>query len=342
MRMSMESLSESSSGSAADNASCSERSRIRTRLQLARYAPLDDCPHRVLLPVVKLGEQKTHAPWMDSACPGLVVKAEELLARSGLETNPAFRRISHAGGLGPFLGFTGNIVLSSIMPDRALRGLEQETYANIINTLKPTYYITPDAETYFGEERQSEKEIERILNQTKYLLDACQQSRPLGLVKGCTLAQVDMHVDGLTYLGVSQFVFHAGDYLSRGSTRALDTARLFARHINRKVPWLLVYGLGSERHLRRFNFAQGFVTQSHFVNAFYGKRSVDGLWLPFRGGVTRSIIMQNLRGIEEHVISLECQGGLRQWMEEREKSTVRALAGIKRSSLKSDARSVSW
>jgi len=208
------------------------------------------------------------------------------------------------------------------MRDQTIGGFTPEAYAEMIQELEPDYYTTPDGETYFGEVHLSEYEINRTLKETDYLLRSCPKSTPLGLVKGCKLSQIEKHADSLGAMGISMFVFHAGDFICRGTNSAISRAKLFARAISKRVPRLIVYGAGSADHFLRFNFADGFITQSHFVNAFYGQKLVGGRWRHFNGTATQEVIMQNLLALEDTLLSLRCQGGLLPWLEPKK------IAGI--------------
>lgn len=283
-------------------------------LKEARYHPLNSCNQRMLFPVVKLREEETFAPWEETTCPAVVVKTEDLVNPSGRTVQPIVERIKNSGGIHPFLNFNGNVILSSIMRDKTIAGLTAESYAQLINILKPNYYLTPDGETYEGKEHSSALEISRVTNETEYLLQHCPKSTPIGLVKGCNVAQVAGHTNKLLSLGIELFAFHTGDFLCRGSKQDINTAARFVKTIRTKVPWMMIYGCGSRVHFNRFWQVDGFVTQSHFVNAYYHQRMIDSTWVHFNGKVTRSTIMSSLSALDELLIELETQPGLMPWM----------------------------
>jgi hypothetical protein len=100
-------------------------------------------------------------------------------------------------------------------------------------------------------------------------------------------------------------------------------ARMYAKEIRKSVPFLLLYGPSSNRYLRDFWFADGFITQSHYISAFNRKRLVGTRWEPFDGDISETIITENFKQIKANLIELEIQsGGLRQWVEDTEE-TVR-------------------
>jgi hypothetical protein len=256
----------------------------------------------------------TYAPWIEIDCSGVVIKAQDLLTPSGKTTNKYFDLIKNAGGIHEFLGFDGEVLLSSIMPDKMIYGFSIEAHVDMIDTLQPDYYYTPDGETYLTEEWLSQLEINRIFSGSELLFSSFPHIKPIGLVKGCTHQMIDDHTNRLLSSGVSHFVFHAGDYLCQGSSLVVGQAINFANLIHRKVPWLAINGVGAMSTLKNFSFADGFVTQSHYVNAFYGKfcdasRKDDG-----EKRVSRADIMNNLRNIQRNISAIQLQKCLSDWI----------------------------
>jgi hypothetical protein len=200
------------------------------------------------------------------------------------------------------------------MPDKTIFGFSVEAYAEMIDVLNPDYYLTPDGETYLGECDLSSHEIRRVVSDTLYLAVSCPDSEPIGLVKGCTLQQVEGHTIHLLNLGLSRFVFHAGDYLCRGPSCVTYQAIAFAQAIRKHVPWLAIQGIGALKSLRNFGFADGFITQSHFVNAFYGRFSKKDRRAYDDDKVSREDIMNNLRHIKQNISAIESQSTLFRWL----------------------------
>ena len=149
-------------------------------------------------------------------CFGVVIKAQQLLSTDGKRTNKNYDQILSTGGIHSFLGYEGVVILSSIMRDKAIYGFSTEAYAEMIDALRPDFYLTPDGETYLGEPELSSLEIDRIVSDSKLLIRSCPYSHPIGLIKGCSLRQIESHTSQLLDLGIFRFVFHAGEYLCRG------------------------------------------------------------------------------------------------------------------------------
>ncbi len=269
---------------------------------------------RQLIPIIKLSEPKTFRPWEKVDCFGVVIKAQHLLSSDGKRTNKVFDRIQSAGGIHPFLGYEGIVILSSIMPDKTIFGFSAEAYAEMIDALRPDFYLTPDGETYLGDNDVSTLEINRIVKDTSFLFESCPYSHPIGLVKGCNIQQIDSHTVRLLDLGVTRFVFHAGDYLCRGTSCVTDNAISFASAIRKRVPWLWIYGIGAMKSLRSFSFADGYITQSHFVNPFYG-RFRDSERINNDGEkISRDDIMNELHHIYQDISAIELQSTLSRWV----------------------------
>jgi len=267
-----------------------------------------------LFVVIKIDESLTYDPWKEVSCAGVVIKAQDLLSPSGYRTNKYFDRIKKAGGLHEYFGCDVDMILSSIMPDKMLYGFSVQAYADMINTLQPDYYYTPDGETYLGEEWLSQMEINRVCADTRYLIRTFPNIKPIGLVKGCNIHQIDNHTNYLRRSGISRLVFHTGDYICRGSSAAIEQAIFFASSIRKKAPYLLVNGLGSMSSLKNFNFSDGIVTQNHFVEAFNGHFCNTDRSSGERRAVSRNDIMNNLRNIERNVSAIRLQKSLADWI----------------------------
>jgi hypothetical protein len=170
-------------------------------------------PTKDLFVVVKIDEPLTYEPWREVNCAGVVVKAQDLLSPSGQRTNKFFDRIKKAGGIHEYFGCDIDVILSSIMPDKMLEGFSVQSYADMIDALQPDSYYTPDGETYLGEEWLSQLEINRVSADARYLIRSFPNIKPIGLVKGCNIHQIDDHTNYLRRSGISHLVFHTGDYL---------------------------------------------------------------------------------------------------------------------------------
>jgi hypothetical protein len=251
-------------------------------------------PSPSLIPVVKLGEERTYSPWEFVPCPKVVVKVQDLVSNDGKTNSSCCDRVASAGGLHEFLSCPGEIILSSIMPDETILGFTWQRYLRLIEELEPDYYLTPDGETYLGEPHLSGYEISRMLKETKFLIDAGLNSEPIGLVKGSNVAQVRRHAEALMELGIHRLAFHASGFLDHGTTYSIAQAGVFSAEIRKVAPWLMIYGCGSKEYFRRYRFADSFVTHRHFLDAFNGLKWHHGRKSPSRRLRSREATMANL------------------------------------------------
>jgi hypothetical protein len=228
-------------------------------------------------------------------------------------------------------------MLSTIMQDKLIAGTNPDTYIQAIAALKPGYFMTPDGETYEREINKSSDDIDRMMDWSKEIIGKCGYSMPIGLVKGSCPEQISDHADRLLETGINGMVFHAGDFLHRGTANEARRARQYADIIKRKDANLLIYGIGGDKNLKRFFFADGFITQSHYINAFNHQEYRSGTWHK-SDSPSKELIMKNLAGIYSHVRVLEQQsmyGGLVNWVEDLEETeshtrqaVEKVLAGI--------------
>lgn len=268
-----------------------------------------------VMPVVKLGEKSTYYPWKSVPCTTLVVRMEDILREDGRTFKHIFEEISEAGGIHGFLGSPTRVMLSTIMRDKLIGGGTVDTYVEAIDVLKPDSFLTPDGETYIGETAKATEEIERMLAWSKEIIGKCKNSIPVGLVKGSDAFMVGEHTDALSQLGVNSMVFHIGDFLNRGRPVEASIARQYAGIIKNRGHGLYLYGIGAGKNLRRFFFADGFITQSHYVNAFYRQEYKNGKWHR-TDKPPKDLVMGNLSGIYSQVRELEQEsvyGGLSKW-----------------------------
>lgn len=268
---------------------------------------LEECDVKSMLPVIKLTDSKTYPPWEECHFPGLIVKLEHLISEDGMHTSSLYDRVLETGGLHNFLKYPGIIILSSIMPDRAIAGLSLQQHADIINSLRPDYHITPDGETYLNERHLSAYEINRMMKWTEYLLDNCSGTKPIGLIKGSCVNQIEDHTDRLSDLGLEMFAFHAGDFLFRSNKSSVQHAKTFYSSIRKAVPWLMVYGVGSDKNIRIFSGADCFVVQSHYINAFHRQKITEFRTVQSDISDTRERIVHNMRVLESIMIRHEAE-----------------------------------
>ncbi|MCK9632709.1 MAG: hypothetical protein M0R30_13845 [Methanoregula sp.] len=193
---------------------------------------------RLLLPVVKTRNKETY---IDNTChvSAIVIRMRDFLFKDGTLNIKLIKKIEDAGGLHKYYNFTGPVIFSSIMRDEVLDSCVCEIYIFIINHLKPEYYLTPDGYTYRGYKLDSRAQIEKVLEITKIILKECPRSEPIGLIKGCNLSQMDLHLDKLLDLGIKRFCFHAGDFIYKESEYSKSRAIFFAKSMKEKKIYLI-------------------------------------------------------------------------------------------------------
>lgn len=263
-----------------------------------------------LSPIVKLDARETFDVLKAVPIELAVVRLQDLVLKSSFKFKKTFRDVVSAGGLHNFLGFSGQILLSLIMRDEIVARYKPKRYADAINCLMPDFYTTIDGETYEGEYTLSWKEIDRIHTQNKQLIPLCPRHKPIGLVKGCTKKQIVFHIDLLKSLGISDFVFHVGDFFRHGDPNMIRKARSFSSEIRKHAKCLILYGLGSQRRLVEFSFADVYVSFSHFVTAKNGMKFVGTKKIKYTGGYKSSIITNNFIEMYKNVKSLNKQSYL--------------------------------
>jgi len=271
-----------------------------------------------LIPVVNVNDRSTSDVWNIIPTSFIVVRLQDLVSDKTFKFNKTFCEIKPVGGIHPFLNFHGKIILSLIMKDKIISNFNSVLYAYVINTLKPDFYTTVDGETYEGEESVSLKEINRCFNETKNLIPLCPGIMPIGQVKGCNDKQIVYHINLLKSLGIDKFVFHTSDFFRQGDPNMILRARAYASTIRKHVKYLILYGMGSQKRLLEFSFADAYATFNHFVTARNGMKYVGVNKIRYSESYKPEIVKQNLREMYNNLKRLDSQkklsiGGVNLW-----------------------------
>ncbi len=270
---------------------------------------MSKCQRKALIPVVKLSEPMTHRPWEFIDAPVIAVKMQDLIVPSGLHFNKLYYEIVDTGDIHNYLGYSGDILLSMIMDDKRIFGCTVYMYIEAVRRLNPDFFTTIDGENYVNDVDLSEKELQRMLIESSNLIKQCPESVPVGLIKGASYYQVIDYTKKLNEIGLTDFIFHSGDFLCKKGKDSVTTAVKYVRLAKSIAPRVFVYGIGSPKHILRLFSADGFITQSHYVNAFYGQRLMNGRWMKCKN--SKDYIMENLKQIKNCItIAERQQGGL--------------------------------
>ena len=218
----------------------------------------------------------------------IIVRIQDLVTPKG-ELNKRFNKIKKSGSIHNYLNFRGKIILSSIMRDAILAKFDDKKYCEIINALKPDSWMTPDCEAYEGETikkpdgsifygnvEKSEDQISKSLEMTKKIFPNV-QSDPIGVVKGSNEKQVIHHLNQLKSMGISNFVFHVGDFFRIGQNNRdvlIKKAKTYAEIIKKNSKSLMLYGMSSQKMLEQFSFSDYYASMNYFTQATRGKEYV--------------------------------------------------------------------
>lgn len=262
----------------------------------------DGFTYNSVIPRMKIGETYSYNPWEITEHSLVVVSMQDLVTTSGKNRTSYYYDIVEAGGFNEYFGLneTNNdvkFILSSIIPDKMIYGLEPEDYVEVISSTGSDYFITNDGETYIND-KYGEKnvlfELDRIVEDTKYV-----QSRTdvplIGLIKGTKPEHIVSHIHCLKKMGINQFCFHTSDFLRQHDKRTISIGKRLFQTARKHVPFLLAYGPCSRSSIRQFSSADGFITFSHFRKVKYVKGRQKQL--PKSAIFDRKLVMSNLQDI---------------------------------------------
>ena len=237
-------------------------------------------------PILKINQPSLSAVHKNLLMDGVIVRLQDLVSPT-YNFNSILDQIREVGGIHNHQDLDGDVVLSSIMRDDILPHFTAEKYAMAINLLKPNFYTTPDCETYEGETiklpdgRIFYGNVEKSLNQilwslsiTRKLISLCPDSVPLGQVKGCNMEQLNFHMTQLKSLGIYDFVFHVGDFFRHGNPAFIHKAKSYAAFIKKNSRTLMLYGMGAQKKLCEYSFANSYASMNYFIKARRGQEYV--------------------------------------------------------------------
>ena len=261
----------------------------------------------VLSPIVKLDSRDTFDVMRVLPIDLATVRLQDLVLKRTFRFKKTYHEIISAGGLHDFLQFRGRILLSLIMRDETIANFRPERYAMAINSLMPDSYTTIDGETYEGEYSLSLNEIERIHSQNKELVALCPDCQPIGLVKGCSITQIDYHISLLKSLGIEDFVIHVADFFRNGDPNMIRRAKSYSLRTRKRAKRLFLYGMGSQKRLLEFSFADVYISFNHFVTARNGMRFAGTKKVKYRGSYNPQIVIDNFVEMYKNVEKLNRQ-----------------------------------
>jgi len=203
-------------------------------------------------------------------CARAFLRASEFISSDGESLTPLFYRISAKGGFNAANDIETPIVLSLIMDDARCSGLSARMVSKLIKGLKPAYCTTMDEATYLRDNGWSIYKLKQIRTQNRQLIKDHPEMKFIGIIKGSTVAQIREHVSELLTLGIEQFVFHIGDYISHGDEYELKCAKDFVLTIRKLVPSLYLYGIGARKMIQAFPYVDGIITLNHIIEPYNG------------------------------------------------------------------------
>lgn len=227
----------------------------------------------VVIPVVVVTDKrsinfvKTSAEHLH-AC---VIRAGDFVTRDGTRLKKNFEKVRNAGGLAAYFGIELPILLSFIMDDDRCFGIRPDVASELIQGLRVSAATTFDTATYTNQRQRADQRMAQIRENNRLLISANPDTTFIGVVKGCYPKQIEDHISELKSLGIQEFIFHAGDYLNRGSWSERKALRLFAGLIRNNVPFLYFYGIGSRSSFELIPYADGIITLSHIIETKNGR-----------------------------------------------------------------------
>ena len=200
-----------------------------------------------------------------------VIRACDFLKSDGKSFSSLYYKVRDAGGAAAYFGINVPIILSFIMIDDLCFRITEYIASELIRGLKVSVATTFDTATYTNQRDKADLRMEQIRVSNRLLIDRNPDIFFIGIVKGSYVKQIEDHITELKSLGITEFIFHAGDFLNRGSWSEKKTLRQFVGVIRQNVPFLYIYGIGSRSSFELVPHADGIITLSHIIETKNGK-----------------------------------------------------------------------
>jgi len=281
---------------------------------------------------VKANEPSLFGIWEGLHLDTIVVIIQDFISPKTLRFKQSLFDVIEAGGIHQHLKFNGRIILALIGKDELLYKLPLSKVAAVLKHLKPNNCTTVDGGVYedeaywhggtlyYNRREISDNELTRCREQTKLLVKKFPDIAFIGLVKGRNRSQILAYTKFLRNLGINKMMFHAGEYFRFGSPQDIATAKNYASLIRPFAEELILYGIGAQKRLLEFSFADTYITHAHIVNALNGKILLENKIEKYAGGYSKEIIIHNITQILANIKLVSTQqkliiGGECPWVE---------------------------
>ena len=202
-----------------------------------------------------------------SAC---VLRASDFLTKDGTGLRSIFYTVKDAGGAAAYLGLEIPIILSFIMDDDRCFGITPELAWLLICGLRVRISTTFDTATYTNHRVMADCRMEQLRENNRCLIEWNPEMQFIGVVKGSYPKQFENHILELKELGITEFIFHVGDLLCRGSWSEKKSMRLFAGILQQHAAYFYIYGVGNRTIFDLLPCAAGVITLSHIIETKNG------------------------------------------------------------------------
>ncbi|HJK78654.1 MAG TPA: hypothetical protein O0Y06_07650 [Methanocorpusculum sp.] len=200
----------------------------------------------------------------------LYLRVQEFLTKDGKQLTKWFYKVQASGGINRWLGIDNPIIPSFIMANKRCNGLTSELATTLLKGLNVSKSTTLDTYTYLNLPHKAKGKLRELQQKNALLLKMNPDVHFQGIVKGSTQEQNRLHIQELQDLGITEFIFHAGDYICQGTKAETRAAQVFAWEIRKRVDHLIIYGIGAKKWIDTFSFADSIVTLNHIIEPHNG------------------------------------------------------------------------
>ena len=188
-----------------------------------------------------------------------------------LQNRTGYQRVA-SKGLKETLGYDGEVILSSVMPDKYIMRDGVERLIAVIKELQPDIALTNDVPTYVDHPRfASLNWLLKGIEGARMMASAL-DTPLIGLVSGASIPQVELSSRALHALG---FDYQALPSLELVKGRKISYLKEYIATIKRNCASLMVLSCSSPRLMSRIHSVDNFVGMGWFHQTYRGKFVLD-------------------------------------------------------------------
>ena len=119
----------------------------------------------------------------------------------------------------------------------------------------------------------------------------------------------------LNSLGIYDFVFHVGDFFRHGNPLFIQKAKAYVTFIKKRSKSLILYGMGSQKKLNEYSFADAYASMNYFIKALRRQEYIGTKTMGANERYSPLLARRNLIQMLKNIDKIKFQTKLTDYME---------------------------